>query len=146
MPEICRKSPFLQIFIGLSPYISLFFHTKTIFITIPAINHSLIVKKNDFCSRNFLKMSEQPIFAVKTVFLEFLEPYSIFFHEIWHTDFHWTFSLYFVFFSHKNIYDIAFSFLRSFVRLFVRSYFHYYQVGPISMWLVSSQIEFENSI
>ena len=51
-------------------------------------------------------------------------------------DFHWTFFLIFRIFSHKNIYDIAFSFVSSFVRSFVRSYFHYYQVGPISMWLV----------
>ena len=49
------------------------------------------------------------------------------------------------FFSHKNMSDITFSFIFSFVRSFVRSlvrsfvhsYFHY-QVGPISMWLVSS--------
>ena len=57
-------------------------------------------------------------------------------------DFHWTFSLYFVVFSHKNNNDIAFSFFRSFAHLFARSfvclYFHY-QVGPISMWLVCCQ-------
>ena len=34
-------------------------------------------------------------------------------------DFHWTFSLYLVVFSHKNINDIAFSFVRSFTRSFV---------------------------
>ena len=42
------------------------------------------------------------------------------------------------FFSHKNISDIAFLFVRLFVHMLVRcarSYFHY-QVGPISMWLV----------
>ena len=59
-------------------------------------------------------------------------------------DFHLNFSLHFVvFFSHKYISDITFSFVCSFVlsfvrsltRSFVRSYFHY-QVGPISMWLV----------
>ena len=56
-------------------------------------------------------------------------------------DFLWTFSTYFVciVFSHKTISDIAFSFVRLFVRSFVhshaRSCFHY-QVGPISMWLV----------
>ena len=33
IPEICRKSPFLLIFIGLFPYISLFFHTKIIVIS-----------------------------------------------------------------------------------------------------------------
>ena len=60
IPEICQKLPFLQIFIGLFPYISYFFHTKTFMISL----------------------------------------------------------------------------FRSFVRSFVRSYFHYYQVGPISMWLV----------
>ena len=56
-----------------------------------------------------------------------------------HEDFHRTFSLYFVVFSHKNNNDIAFSFflsfVRSLVRALVRSYFHY-QVGPISIWLV----------
>ena len=57
MPELCRKSPFLQILFGLFPYISLFFHTKTLFITMPTINHSLIVNKTDFCSRNFLKIA-----------------------------------------------------------------------------------------
>ena len=56
IPEICQKLPFLQIFIGLFPYISYFFHTKT--------------------------------------------------------------------------------FMISLFRSFVRSFFHYYQVGPISMWLV----------
>ena len=34
----------------------------------------------------FLKLLEQPIFAGKTVFLEFLEMYFIYFHEILHTD------------------------------------------------------------
>ena len=57
MPEICRKSPFLQIFIGLFPYISLFFHAKTLVITMPTINHGLIVNKTDFWSRNFLKIA-----------------------------------------------------------------------------------------
>ena len=54
-------------------------------------------------------------------------------------DFHLTFSLHFVVFFTKNINDIAFSFVRSFVHTLVRrarSCFHY-QVGPISMWLVS---------
>ena len=57
MPEICRKSPFLQIFIGLFPYILLFFHTKTLFITMPTINHGLTVNKTDFWIRNFLKIA-----------------------------------------------------------------------------------------
>ena len=52
-----RKSPFLQIFIGLFPYIPLFFHTKILFITMPTINHGLIVNKTDFWSRNFLKIA-----------------------------------------------------------------------------------------
>ena len=52
-----RKQPFLQIFIVLFPYISLFFHTKTLFTTMPTINHILIVNKTDFCSRNFLKIA-----------------------------------------------------------------------------------------
>ena len=43
----------------------------------------------------------------------------------------WTVSTYFVVFSHKNISDITFSFVRS----IVHSYFNY-QVSAISMWLV----------
>ena len=39
-----------------------------------------------FVAGTFLKSPEQPIFAGKTVFLEFLELYFIFFHEILHTD------------------------------------------------------------
>ena len=31
IPEICRKSPFLQIFLGLFPYISCFFSHKNIY-------------------------------------------------------------------------------------------------------------------
>ena len=53
----CRKSPFLQIFIGLFPYISLFFHTETLLITMPTIKHGSIVNKTDFWSRNFLKIA-----------------------------------------------------------------------------------------
>ena len=56
IPEICRKSPFLQIFIGLFPYISLFFNTKTLLIAIPTIKNGSIVNKTDFWSRNFLKI------------------------------------------------------------------------------------------
>ena len=57
MLEICRKSPFLQIFLRLFPYISLFFHTKTLLIAMPTIKHGSIVNKTDFCSRNFLKIA-----------------------------------------------------------------------------------------
>ena len=53
----CRKSPILQIFIKLFPYIPLFFHTKTLLITMPTIKHVSIVNKTDFCSRNFLKIA-----------------------------------------------------------------------------------------
>ena len=58
IPEICRTSPFLQIFIGLFPYVSLFFPIKTSLITMPTIKHDSIVNKTDFCSRNFLKLAE----------------------------------------------------------------------------------------
>ena len=34
-------------------------------------------------------MQEQPIFAGKTVFIEFLELYLTFFHEIFHIDAKW---------------------------------------------------------
>ena len=72
MPEICRKSPFLQIFIGLFPYISLFFHTKTIFITMPAINHSLIVNKNDLLQPELSKKRRNSRFSPeKRYFLNF---------------------------------------------------------------------------
>ena len=57
MPEIYRISPFLLIFIWLFPYISLFFHTKTLFITTPTIKHHAFVYKTDFCTRNFLKIA-----------------------------------------------------------------------------------------
>jgi len=65
MPEISRKSPFLQIFIGLFPYISLFFHTKTLFVAMPTIKHGLIVNKSDFWSRNFLKIAGTAYFRRK---------------------------------------------------------------------------------
>ena len=48
MPDICRKSPFLQIFIGFLPYISLFFQIKTSLITMPTIKNDSIVNKTDF--------------------------------------------------------------------------------------------------
>ena len=57
MPEICRKSPFLQIFIGLFPYILLFFRKETLFITLPTIKYGSNVTKTDFCSRNSLKVA-----------------------------------------------------------------------------------------
>ena len=57
MPEICRKSPFLQIFIGLLSYISLFFYTKTLLITILTIISGSIVNETDFWSQNFLKIA-----------------------------------------------------------------------------------------
>ena len=57
MPEICLKSPFLQIFIGLFPNISLFFHRKTLLTTIPTIKHGSTVNKTDFWSRNCLKIA-----------------------------------------------------------------------------------------
>ena len=53
----CRKSPFLQILFGLFPYISLFFHLKTLLITMPTIKHGSFVNLTDFCSRNFLKIA-----------------------------------------------------------------------------------------
>ena len=48
-----------------------------------------IVNKTDFCSRNFLKIAGTADFAGKTVFLEFLELYFKFFHEILYTDAKW---------------------------------------------------------
>ena len=85
-PEICRKSPFLQILFGLFPYIALFFHLKTLLITMLAIKHGSFVNKTYFCSRNFLKITGTVNFHRKTVFLEFLELYLIFFHVNLHTD------------------------------------------------------------
>ena len=43
----CRKSPFLQIFFGFLPYISLFFQTKTFLITLSTIK-SINCQKNWF--------------------------------------------------------------------------------------------------
>ena len=57
MPEICRKSPFLQIFIRLFLNISLFFHTKTLLKTMPTIKHGSTVNKTYFWSRNCLKIA-----------------------------------------------------------------------------------------
>ena len=55
----------------------------------PTIKHGSIVNKTFFEPGTFQKSPEQPIFAGKTVFLEFLELYFIFFHEILHTDAKW---------------------------------------------------------
>ena len=63
--EMCRKSPFLQILFGFFPNISLFFHTKTLLITIPTIKLFSIVKKTDFWSRNFLKIAGTANFCRK---------------------------------------------------------------------------------
>ena len=41
-----------------------------------------------------LKSPEQPIFAKKTVFLEFLKLYFVFFHETLHTDAKWQYLKY----------------------------------------------------
>ena len=43
----------------------------------------------DLCSRNFLKIAGTAGFCQKTVFLEFLKLYFIFFHEILPTDAKW---------------------------------------------------------
>ena len=51
----CRKSPILQIFITV-PYISLFFHTRTLLTTIPTIKNGSIFNKTDFWSRDFLNI------------------------------------------------------------------------------------------
>ena len=66
IPEICRKSPFLQIFIGLIPYIFVVFHTKTLLITIPTIKNGSIVNKTDFWIRNFLKIAGTADFRRKS--------------------------------------------------------------------------------
>ena len=62
------------------------FSQKILLITMPTIKHGSIVNKTFFEPGTFQKSPEQPIFAGKTVFLEFLELYFIFFHEILHTD------------------------------------------------------------
>ena len=78
MPEIAVFADFYRTF----SLISLFFHTKILFITMPTIKHGSIVNKTDFCSRNSLKIAGTADFRRKNVFLEFLELYFIFFHEI----------------------------------------------------------------
>ena len=84
-----RKSPFLQIFIGLFLNVSLFFHRKTLLITMLTIKHGSIVNKTDFCCRNSLKIAGTADFRRKNSIFEFLELYSIYFHEILHTDAKW---------------------------------------------------------
>ena len=44
MPEIAVFADFVWVF----PHISLFFHTKTLLITMPTIKHDSIVNKSDF--------------------------------------------------------------------------------------------------
>ena len=85
----CR---FLQIFIGLFPNISLFFHTETLFITIPTIKHGSIVNKTDLCSQNSLKMAKAAYFHRKidisciSLAVLYNKEKSILFHEILHTE------------------------------------------------------------
>ena len=52
----------------------------------PTIKHGPIVNKTEFWSRNSVKIAEAADFRQKTVFLEFLELYFIFFHEILYND------------------------------------------------------------
>ena len=66
-----------------------FFRSKILLITMPTIKHSSIVNKTFFEPGTFQKSPEHPIFAGKTVFLEFLGLYFIFIHEILHTDAKW---------------------------------------------------------
>ena len=49
-----RKSPFLQIFIRLFPYIC--FSTPILSIAMSTIKHGSIANKTDFCNPNFLKI------------------------------------------------------------------------------------------
>ena len=82
----------------------------------------------------FYKSPEQPIFAGKTVFLEFLELYFKFLVEnagnmleiAISTDFLLTFSTYFVVLFHTKTLLISLFrlFVRSFARSFVRSFAH----------------------
>ena len=53
MPEIAVFADFRRTF----SYLSLFFHAKTLLITMPTIKHGSIVNKTDFWSRNFLKIA-----------------------------------------------------------------------------------------
>ena len=53
MPEIAVFADFHRTFY----LISLFFHTKTLLITMSTIKHGSIVNKTDFCSWNFLKIA-----------------------------------------------------------------------------------------
>ena len=82
MSEIAVLTDFHRTF---SLYFVVFSHKNIININAHHM-HSSFVKKLIFVAGTFYKSPEQPIFAGKTVFLEFLELHSIFFHEIWHTD------------------------------------------------------------
>ena len=72
MPEIVV---FCWILSDSSLYIYLFFfHTKTLFITMPTIKHGSIVNKTDFCSRNFLKVARTADFLTEPVFEKLIFP------------------------------------------------------------------------
>ena len=61
----------------------------------PTIKHGSIVNKTDFYSRNYLKFAGTADFRQEnTVFLEFLDLYFTFFHEILHTDAKWQYLKY----------------------------------------------------
>ena len=62
MPEIAVFADFYRTF----SLISLFFHTKILFITMPTIKHGSIVNKTDFCSRNSLKIAGTADFRRKS--------------------------------------------------------------------------------
>ena len=85
LPEIAAFADFHWIF---SLYFVVF-HTKTLLSTIPTIKNVSNVNKTDFWSRNSVKIARTADFRRKTVYLEFLELYFIFFHEILHTDAKW---------------------------------------------------------
>ena len=89
IPEICRKSPFLQILFGLFPYISLFFHLKTSLITMPTIKHGSFVNLTDFCSRNFLKIAGTADLRRKNGISWISRAILYIFHEILHTVAKW---------------------------------------------------------
>ena len=62
MPEIAVFADFYRTF----SLISLFFHTKTLFITMPTIKHGSIVNKTDFCSQDSLKIAGTADFRRKS--------------------------------------------------------------------------------
>ena len=84
MPEIAVFADFHRTF---SLYFIVFFHTKTLFITMPTIKLGSIVNKTGFCSRDFLKIAGTADFRRKNSISWIL--YFIFFHEILHTDAKW---------------------------------------------------------